>query len=219
MIGRHHSKPTVFLIDFGIAVQYRNSATRAHVPCRQDRPFVGTPSFASINHHLGVQSSRRDDLESLAYTLIYLLQGSLPWFSNINPSLSNDAILKLKNDELCSDGLPLEFATFLQYSRALAYAVKPDYEYLRSLLHNPALRLGANASESVTRCDVLDGLNLNELTVTDVKRASPSPQKNVHNAANAVVVCLVIPGPTCNRDDGSAKGQRQVLCNSIVASS
>lgn len=71
--------------------------------------------------------------------LIYLLQGLLPWFSVNHPALSNDAILKLKQDamvnELCSS-FPPEFATFLEYSRSLAYTAKPDYDYICLLLHH-----------------------------------------------------------------------------------
>lgn len=120
-------------------MQYRDPATRAHVPRQQGHPFVGTPTFTSINHHLGIQSSQRDNLESLAYMLIYLLQGSLPWVSNDNSTIDNHAILSMKQDittdKLC-DGLPHKFVTFLDYPRSLSYAAKPNYGYLRSLLHN-----------------------------------------------------------------------------------
>ena len=45
--------------------------------------MVGTALFASINAHKGSELSRRDDIESLVYTLIYLITGTLPW-KNIN---------------------------------------------------------------------------------------------------------------------------------------
>ena len=35
--------------------------------------------YASVHAHLGRTASRRDDLESLAYTLLFLLKGRLPW--------------------------------------------------------------------------------------------------------------------------------------------
>jgi serine/threonine protein kinase len=142
LIGHGDLKNTAFLIDFGIAKEFRDSATRAHIPFHQNHSFVGTPAFTSINHHLGFESGRRDDIESLAYTLIYLLCGSLPWFNKDTPSLSNDAILKLKQDipaEILCCGIPLEFATLLTYSRSVKFAQKPDYNYLHALLQNCAV--------------------------------------------------------------------------------
>ncbi|KAH7905820.1 kinase-like protein [Hygrophoropsis aurantiaca] len=139
LIGHGDFKNTTFLIDFGISKEFRDSATRAHIPFHQNHSFVGTPAFTSINHHLGFESGRRDDIESLAYTLIYLLCGSLPWFNKDTPSLSNDAILKLKQDipaEILCCGIPLEFATLLTYSRSVKFAQKPDYNYLHALLQN-----------------------------------------------------------------------------------
>lgn len=41
--------------------------------------FRGTVRYASVHAHLGRTASRRDDLESLAYTLLFLLRGRLPW--------------------------------------------------------------------------------------------------------------------------------------------
>ncbi|KAG9309364.1 kinase-like domain-containing protein [Chiua virens] len=64
MIQHNASNYTVFLINFGIASQYHNSATQAHIPYQQGCCFVGTPSFASINHHLGIQSSCSNNLKS-----------------------------------------------------------------------------------------------------------------------------------------------------------
>lgn len=41
--------------------------------------FRGTVRYASAHAHLGRTGSRRDDLESLAYTLVFLIKGRLPW--------------------------------------------------------------------------------------------------------------------------------------------
>ncbi|KAF8638124.1 hypothetical protein AX17_002423 [Amanita inopinata Kibby_2008] len=70
----------VNVIDFGLAKKYRDSRTLNHIPYRRtDVHGVGTSLFAAINTHYGTESSRRDDLESLAYMLIYFLRGTLPW--------------------------------------------------------------------------------------------------------------------------------------------
>uniref|UniRef100_A0A915PJM1 Protein kinase domain-containing protein n=1 Tax=Setaria digitata TaxID=48799 RepID=A0A915PJM1_9BILA len=80
-----------------------------HIPCTQKRSFCGTVRFASPNAHRGVALSRRDDLISLAYTLIYFLKGELPWFKYKTYSKEKYTELTglLKNqmtvEELCND--------------------------------------------------------------------------------------------------------------------
>jgi hypothetical protein len=90
--------------------------------------------FASISAHLGLEISRRDDMESLAYILIYFLRGSLPWTSL--RSDDRDLILQSKRatsvDDLCT-ALPSEFASFLAYTRSLAFEDKPDYDRFRKI--------------------------------------------------------------------------------------
>ncbi|KDD74578.1 hypothetical protein H632_c1211p0, partial [Helicosporidium sp. ATCC 50920] len=69
----------LFLVDLGLATRWRDAVCGAHVEYDQ-RPdvFRGTVRYASVHAHLGRTASRRDDLESLAYTLLFLLRGRLP---------------------------------------------------------------------------------------------------------------------------------------------
>ena len=69
----------VYLIDFGLSKEYRNPNTYKHIPCKRNLGLTGMPTFASVNSHLGLELGWRDDLESLAYILIYFLHGNLPW--------------------------------------------------------------------------------------------------------------------------------------------
>ncbi|KAG1845337.1 putative casein kinase i alpha [Suillus subluteus] len=73
LVGRGDLQQTVFVVDFGIAKEYWNTAAQAHMPFRHGGRLTGTPAFASINNHLGVVPGRHDDLESLVYMLIYFL--------------------------------------------------------------------------------------------------------------------------------------------------
>jgi hypothetical protein len=107
---------------------------------------MGTARFASINALLGVELSRRDDLESLAYMLIYFLHG-LPWQGIRGDSKKKHAeVLQMKvstSSQVLCDGLPTEFETFLNYVHGLEFSQKPNYQYLRDLMRG-AIRKDRN---------------------------------------------------------------------------
>jgi hypothetical protein len=88
-----------------------------------------------MNALLGIRLTRRDDLESLAYVLIYLMHGSLPWQSTTGKSTTEilDIRMTITPSTLC-EGLPAEFEIFLSYVRSLEFKQKPDYQYLRGLI-------------------------------------------------------------------------------------
>jgi hypothetical protein len=130
----HH----VYLIDFGLAKKYRDHKTHVHIQYKENKQLTGTARYASVNTHLGIEQSRRDDLESIAYVLVYFMKGTLPWqglkaatkmqkYERISEKKMSTPV-----EQLCKD-LPAEFASFLNYARSLRFEDKPDYNFVRSL--------------------------------------------------------------------------------------
>ncbi|EPQ53214.1 protein kinase [Gloeophyllum trabeum ATCC 11539] len=138
VMGTNNSAHLVNVIDFGLAKKYRDPRTTLHIPYKQDDHHgVGTSLFASINTHLGIESSRRDDLESLAYMLIYFLRGYLPWRKLKGETTAETWNVirdsKLECENLLTVGLPQEFDIFYKYARGLEFDNLPDYQGLRDL--------------------------------------------------------------------------------------
>ena len=144
-IGKRGNQVNV--IDFGLAKKFRDPKTHLHIPYRENKNLTGTARYTSINTHLGVEQARRDDLESLAYVLMYFLRGALPWqgLKAATKKQKYDRIMEKKmttpTDLLCR-GFPNEFGIFLNYTRALRFDDKPDYSYLRKLFRDLFVREG-----------------------------------------------------------------------------
>jgi len=79
LVGLGKNSNRIYVIDFGLAKRFRDNKTQQHIPYKENRSLTGTVRYASINAHLGIEQSRRDDLESLGYVLVYFKKGKLPW--------------------------------------------------------------------------------------------------------------------------------------------
>jgi serine/threonine protein kinase len=70
----------VYIIDFGLSKRYRCPKSGLHVERKKKNGVTGTPRYCSLDAHYAFEQSRRDDLESIAYVMIYFLRGGeLPW--------------------------------------------------------------------------------------------------------------------------------------------
>ncbi len=116
-------------------------------PTGRTRILRALPRYTSINTLLGVEQARRDDLELLAYVLMYFLRGALPWqgLKADTKKRKYDGIMEKKMTtptDLHCLGFPSEFGIFLNYTRALRFDDKPDYSYLRKLFRDLFVREG-----------------------------------------------------------------------------
>ena len=140
MTGRKEFKAVLYLIDFGLSKKYIDPKTGKHVKYKDNHRLNGTARFASIHALEGYELSRRDDLESLCYVLVYLLKGNLPWtrLKNKNKYEKYKIILNMKKkmseDILIGDKNNQEFIDFIKYCRELKFEESPDYNYLRGLM-------------------------------------------------------------------------------------
>jgi len=131
----------VYLIDYGLAKPYYNHEIQKHIPFCSNKRLTGTVRYASLGAHLGYELSRRDDLEGLGYTLIYLMKGRVPW-QGINIRSKHERHEKIKQYKmeisfhiLCK-GLPEEMLRYMQYCRNLKFDENPNYIALKSIFRN-----------------------------------------------------------------------------------
>ena len=181
---------TIYLIDFGLArrYRYRRDGQMEHIPfkfvvdshrfypqsCRTDKSLVGTARYASRNSHNAYELSRRDDLESMCYVLVYLVDGGeLPWsdalahhnkyhmtkrgrvvayrkIANVKESVGGSVCSVCESLQLSPDALfargPCEFAQILHYVLRLRFSQQPDYDYIDSLIVRAMQRIGCAPS-------------------------------------------------------------------------
>lgn len=128
----------LYTIDMGLCKKFITD-DKKHIPFIKTKKFVGTPRYASINSHRGMELSRRDDLESILYMLIYFAKGRLPWQGLPNPQgvdpkqLIYQSKVKTPVSKLCL-GMPYEFVEMAEYIRGLEFTTQPNYRYLYGLL-------------------------------------------------------------------------------------
>ena len=120
----------LYLIDFGLSMFFLDDKLK-HQAIRTNEAPVGTARYMSVNMHHGLTASRRDDLETVGYILMFLYHGALPW-QNANNVVEQKLGLNWASSTVG------EFVLFIQYCRNLGYADKPNYEYLRQMLNNLA---------------------------------------------------------------------------------
>ena len=138
VLNKDNNNTMVYLIDFGLAEPYIDLKSKEHKKNEEKKGHKGTMDFCSMNSHLKLSLSRRDDIESLAYCLIFLWEGKLPWSKKYSKVYNNEAIYNSKM-EFCSYGyeinsIPKNLKKILDYSVTLKFDEIPNYKYLKQLI-------------------------------------------------------------------------------------
>jgi len=167
--GKGGNEGILYIVDFGLARRFREFTTGNHIPYKTQKNLTGTAKYVSINTHLGVgdiklEQSRRDDLESLSYIMIFFLKGNLPWDSTKEKDKTRkyNMIKEIKLSislELLTKGLASEYLEFCQYCHNLKFEEKPDYEYLYNLLKKRYCQIENDKGECYELSNVIVILN------------------------------------------------------------
>ncbi|KAL9256434.1 Casein kinase 1-like protein [Drosera capensis] len=145
LMGLGRKANQVYVIDYGLAKKYKDLQTHKHIPYRENKNLTGTARYASVNTHLGVEQSRRDDMESLGYVLMYFLRGSLPW-QGLKAGTKKQKYDKISEKKMLTPievlcrSYPIEFTSYFHYCRSLRFEDKPDYSYLKRLFRDLFIR-------------------------------------------------------------------------------
>ena len=128
----------LYLIDFGLCRKFKSSKTGRHIVPKSLGKFTGTSRYASVYAMAGNEQSRRDDIESIGYMIIFFMKKRLPW-QGIKCKSYKESYYKLylmkkymKIEELCK-GLPNEIIEYMNYAKSLKFEQEPDYKYLKNL--------------------------------------------------------------------------------------
>ncbi len=160
----------LYLVDFGLSKKFRSSKTLNQYPLTKKKRLTGTARYASIHALEGYEQSRRDDLESVCYTMMYFLRPGLPWM-NIKVKNKDEKyriILERKKSistqELCK-GFPKELVEFIDYIKKLGYTDDPNYDLLRNklttILYNKKLKMDY-IYDWTTKNDIKNRQNINK---------------------------------------------------------
>mmetsp|Transcript_19028 Transcript_19028/g.32500 ORF Transcript_19028/g.32500 Transcript_19028/m.32500 type:complete len:218 (+) Transcript_19028:466-1119(+) len=145
-MGLEDNASTLYLIDYGLAKKW-STTSGEHIPYKDGKSLTGTARYASANTHLGIEQSRRDDLEGAGYVLLYLLLGELPW-QGLRAKTKEEKYKKIKEAKVntpleeLTQGAPKEFFDFMVYCRNMEFSEDPDYSYLRRILKELYVKCG-----------------------------------------------------------------------------
>ena len=147
VIGRGEKNKIIYIIDFGLSKKYIDLEKNKHIPYKEGKGLTGTARYVSLFTHYGIEQARRDDIESIAYNLIYFAKGKLPW-QGVKTKNKKEKHKKIMESKLANTpgilcmGLPDEFEKLLKYSRKLEFEEEPDYKGIKTMFKNYIINHG-----------------------------------------------------------------------------
>jgi len=134
-------KRIIYLIDFGLSKKYRSDRTKKHINFSITKTMTGTARYASRYALSGLQLSRRDDLESLSYIILYFLTKRLPWQGISAKTLANrykkiyEKKAELENWDKFKN-IPVQIQNFILYVRNLGFNQDPNYKKMKNYFYD-----------------------------------------------------------------------------------
>ena len=190
--GINDDSNTIYIIDFGLSQRYKDKKTGVHTPYRENRQMIGTVRYASINTQIGIEQSRRDDVEAVGYVLVYLALGRLPW-QRAGKEKGKGHLAKVLEKKLITPPeilckkLPKQFAFIFQYIRKLKYEERPDYNMMKCLFADLVLSQMNLTKTSTFSFDWFKEINKLEITENESelkKNNSSNKSDNIKNNEN-----------------------------------
>ena len=186
VMGLNEYNAILYLLDFGLAKKYRSSKTLVQYPYIKKKKLTGTARYASIHALEEMEQSRRDDLESAGYVLMYFIRGNLPWQGLKIKTKDNryQKILDKKkattSEELCAN-FPIEFKQYIDYTRNLGYSENPDYEKLRKNFINVVKKTLRENFDFIydwtTKGDIKKRKNIDDIiNISEINKVNENPK-------------------------------------------
>jgi len=126
LLGVNNKSSQIYIIDFGLCKPFIYK--EKHIEIKLTHSLIGSRTYASINAHDYIELSRRDDLESLGYMMLYFYLGELPWQDLIVGSNKtiNEEIKQMKKN-LKLEGLPEVLVNYIKYIKSMEFVENPNY--------------------------------------------------------------------------------------------
>lgn len=153
----------IYLVDYGLSCKYIRK--KAHKTFKDHVCTVGSVYFASLHSHLGHEQSRRDDLESLFYTLLFLKNAHIPWEGAVQglegiSKWQACFVSKISHQQDLFHDWPIQFSNMFNYIRKLVYEENPNYDYFIKCFEEIKDKMGLKNEFDWTICKSLKAVTL-----------------------------------------------------------